>query len=65
VVPSTTALISECADSAAVTAEEMFRASIQVLDDLRKERGVEVAEEPIPLWPLLEDGGGNGEIEDW
>ena len=64
-VPQVTTLISECADSAAVVAEEMFRESTRVLDDLRRERGVEVAEEPIPFWPPLEDEGDNDEAGDW
>lgn len=65
VVPQITTLISECADSAAVVAEEMFRESVRVLDGLRRERGAEVAEEPIPFWPPLEDEGSYGEVEDW
>lgn len=63
-MPQITTLISECADSATVVAEEMFRATARVLEDLRRERGAEVAEEPIPFWPPLEDEGG-GEAEDW
>jgi hypothetical protein len=64
-VPRVTTLISECADSAAIVAEEMFRKSVRVLDDLRRERGAEVAGGPVPFWPPLEDEGGNGEVEDW
>ena len=63
-VPQIATLISECADSAAVVAEEMFRASVRVLENLRRERGAEVAEEPILFWPPPEDEGGNDEIED-
>ena len=63
-VPRITTLISECADSAAVVAEEMFRASVRVLEDLRRERGAEVAEGPILFWPPLEDEGSNDEVED-
>jgi len=65
VVPSVTTLVSECADSAAVVAEEMFRASVRTLGDLRRERGIQVGEDPIPLWPPLGDGGSNDEVEDW
>lgn len=64
-VPQIATLISECADSATVVAEEMFRASVRVLEDLKRERGVEVAEEPIPFWPSLEGEGGDDEVEDW
>jgi hypothetical protein len=64
-VPQITTRISECADSAAVVAEEMFRASVHVLNDLQRERGGEVAEEPIPVWPPLEDDGSNDEVEGW
>ena len=63
-VPQITTMISECADSAAAVAEEMFRESVRVLDDLRRERGVEVAEESIQFWPPLEDEGSH-EVEDW
>jgi len=63
-VPQITTLISECADSAAAVAEEMFQASVRVLEDLRRERGAEVAEEPPPFWPPPEDEGGNDEVED-
>ena len=64
-VPPITTLISECADSAAIVAEEMFRTSAQVLEDLRRERGTDVTEGPIPFWPPLEDEGKNDEVEDW
>ena len=64
-VPQITTLISECADSAAVVAEEMFRESVRALDDLRRERGAEVTGKPIPFWPPPEDGGSNDEVEDW
>jgi hypothetical protein len=64
-VPQIATLISECADSATVVAEEMFRASVRVLEDLKRERGAEVAEEAIPFWPSLEDEGGDDEVEDW
>ena len=64
-VPQIATLISECGDSAAVVAEEMFRASVRVLEDLQRERGVEAAEEPVPFWPPLEDEGSNDEVEDW
>jgi hypothetical protein len=64
-VPRITTLISECADSAAVVAEEMFRETVRALDGLRRERGIEIAEEPIPFWPPLEGEGSNDEVEDW
>jgi len=64
-VPQITTLISECADSAAVVAEEMFRESVRALDDLGRERGTEATGEPIPFWPPLEDEGDNDEVEDW
>ena len=64
-VPQIATLISECADSAAVVAEEMFRASVRVLENLRRERGAEIAEEPILFWPPLEDEGGDNEVEGW
>ncbi|KAF9651022.1 FAD/NAD(P)-binding domain-containing protein, partial [Thelephora ganbajun] len=60
-VPQITTLISECADSAAVVAEKMFRETVRVLDDLRRDRGEEVGEEPIPFWPPLEDEDSNDE----
>jgi hypothetical protein len=63
-MPGMTTLISECADSAAVVAEEMFRETVRKLDDLRRERGMEISEEPIPFWPPLEDEGSD-EVEDW
>lgn len=63
-VPQITTLISECADSAAIVAEEIFRKSVRVLDGLRRGRGAEVAREPVPFWPHLEDEG-NDEVEDW
>lgn len=63
-VPQIATLIAECADSATVVAEEMFQATVRVLEDLRRERGTEVAEEPVPFWPPLEDEGGE-EAEDW
>ena len=64
-VPGITTLISECADSAAVVAEEMFRETVRALDDLRRERGAEVTEEPISFWPPLEDEDSGDEVEDW
>jgi len=64
-VPGITTLISECADSAAVVAEEVFRETVRTLDGLRRERGTEILEEPIPFWPLLEDEDSNDEVEDW
>ena len=64
-VPGVTTLISECADSAAVVAEEMFRETVCTLNDLRKERGTEILEEPIPFWPPLEVEESNDEVEDW
>lgn len=64
-VPQITTLIPECADSAAVAAQEIFRASVRVLEDLRRERGADVAEGPIPFWPPLEDEGSNDEVGDW
>ena len=63
-VPQIATLISECADSAAVVAEEIFRASVRVLENLRRERGSEVAEGPILFWPPPEDEGSNDEVED-
>lgn len=64
-MPGITTLISECADSAAVVAEEMFRETVRALDDLRRERGAEVTEEPISFWPPLEDEDSGDEVEDW
>ena len=64
-VPQIATLISECADSAAVIAEEMFRTSVRVLENLRRERGIEVAEEPILFWPPPEDEGSSDELEDY
>jgi len=64
-VPQITTLISECADSAAVAAEETFRETVRALEGLRRERGTEIAEEPIPFWPPLEGEGSNDEGEDW
>ena len=62
-VPQITTLISECADSAAVVAEGMFRASIRVLENIRRERGAEAVEDVL-FWPPLEDEGSNDEVED-
>lgn len=62
-VPGITTQISECADSAAVVAEETFRDTVRALDDIRRKRGLEILEEPIPFWPPLEDEDGND--EDW
>jgi hypothetical protein len=62
-VPGITRLISECADSAAVVAEEIFQDTVRTLDDLRRKRGTEVLDEPIPFWPPMEDEGGND--DDW
>jgi len=64
-VPQIATLISECADSAAVIAEEMFRASVRVLENLRRERGAEVAEGPILFWPPPEDEDSQDEVEDY
>ena len=64
-VPGITTLISECADSAAVVAEEMFREAVRTLGDLQRERGAEIPEESVPFWPPLEDEASNGEVEDW
>ena len=64
-VPQITTLISECGDSAAIVAEEIFQKSVRVLDDLRRGRGVEVAEEAVPFWPPLGDEGSSDEVEDW
>ena len=64
-VPQITTLISECADSAAIVAEEMFEKSVRVLDDLRRGRGAEVTGGSIPFWPPLEDEGSDDEVEDW
>lgn len=64
-VPQITTLISECADSAAIVAEEMFQKSVRVLDDLRRGRGEEVAGGSVQFWPPLEDGSSNDEVEDW
>ena len=59
-------MISECGDSAAVVAEEVFRETVRTLDDLRGERGTEILEEPIPFWPPLEDEGNEVDgVEDW
>lgn len=62
-VPGITTLISECADSAALVAEEMFRETVRTLDDLRRERGAEILEEPMPFWPPVE--GNDDDFEDW
>ena len=64
-VPQIATLISECADSAAVIAEDMFQQTVRALNDLQRERGIEIAEEPIPFWPPLEDEASNGGVEDW
>jgi len=64
-VPQITTLISECADSAAIVAEEMFQKSVRVLDDLRRGRGAEVVGGPIPFWPPPGDEGSNDDVEDW
>ena len=64
-VPQITTLISECADSAAGAAEETFRETVRALDGLRRERGTEATEEPVPFWPPLEGEGCNDEVEDW
>lgn len=65
-VPGIATVISECGDSAAVVAEEVFRETVRTLDDLRGERGTEILEEPIPFWPPLEDEGNEVDgVEDW
>jgi len=63
-IPPITSLISECADSAATVAEEMFKKTVRVLDNLRRGRGTEASAEPIPFWPPLGDEG-NDEVDDW
>ena len=64
-VPQITTLISGCADSAAVIAEDLFRQSVRALDDLRRGRGAENLGGPVPFWPPVEDEGGNDEVEGW
>lgn len=64
-IPPVTTLISECADSAAIVAEETFKKTVRVLDDLRRGRGREPSGEPIPFWPPLEGEGNDDEVDDW
>jgi hypothetical protein len=63
-VPQITTLISECADSAAAVAEDLFKKTVSALDDIRRERGTQISGDLTPFWPPLEDEGNNDEL-DW